>query len=93
MDQVVQQNAALVEQAAAAASSLQDEAGHLAQVVAIFQLTEPGARAVAKPGVARKPRLAAVPKVSAPAAAARPRPSARKTVNAPTQPDDAWEEF
>jgi methyl-accepting chemotaxis protein len=41
MDQVVQRNAALVEQAAAAASSLQDEAANLADVVAVFKLAEP----------------------------------------------------
>jgi methyl-accepting chemotaxis protein len=38
MDQVTQQNAALVEQAAAAAASLQDEAARLAQVVSVFTL-------------------------------------------------------
>ncbi|WP_435491655.1 methyl-accepting chemotaxis protein [Variovorax sp. ZT4R33] len=39
MDQVTQQNAALVEEAAAAAASLQDQAGSLSQLVGIFQLT------------------------------------------------------
>ena len=38
MDNVTQQNAALVEQAAAAAGSLQDQAAHLAQVVSVFRL-------------------------------------------------------
>ncbi|WP_026350100.1 methyl-accepting chemotaxis protein [Bordetella sp. FB-8] len=38
MDETTQQNAALVEQAAAAASSLQDQSGKLAQAVAIFKL-------------------------------------------------------
>jgi methyl-accepting chemotaxis protein len=38
MDQVTQQNAALVEEAAAAAQSLQDQAGHLEQVVDVFKL-------------------------------------------------------
>jgi len=38
MDHVTQQNAALVEEAAAAAQSLQDQAGHLEQVVSIFKL-------------------------------------------------------
>jgi len=40
MDQATQQNAALVEQAAAAAQSLQDQAILLAQVVSIFKLDE-----------------------------------------------------
>jgi methyl-accepting chemotaxis protein len=38
MDNVTHQNAALVEEAAAAAQSLQDQAGHLEQVVSIFKL-------------------------------------------------------
>jgi methyl-accepting chemotaxis protein len=38
MDQVTQQNAALVEQAAAAVGSLQDQALQLAQAVGVFQL-------------------------------------------------------
>lgn len=37
MDDVTQQNAALVEQAAAAAASLQNQAGHLEQVVSVFK--------------------------------------------------------
>ena len=38
MDQVTQQNAALVEEMAAAASSLQGQADDLVQVVSVFQL-------------------------------------------------------
>ncbi|MDP2449990.1 MAG: hypothetical protein Q8M93_17950 [Polaromonas sp.] len=38
MDQVTQQNAALVEEAAAAASSLQEQASGLSQVVSVFRL-------------------------------------------------------
>jgi len=37
MDQVTQQNAALVEQAAAAAESMQEQAAHLADVVSVFK--------------------------------------------------------
>ena len=46
MDQVTQQNAALVEEAAAAAGSLQEQAGSLSQLVGVFQLTsaEPARR-------------------------------------------------
>jgi methyl-accepting chemotaxis protein len=40
MDSMTQQNAALVEEAAAAAQSLQDQAGELARVVSIFKLVE-----------------------------------------------------
>jgi methyl-accepting chemotaxis protein len=41
MDQVTQQNAALVEEAAAAAGSMQDQAAQLAQVVRMFKLNAP----------------------------------------------------
>jgi methyl-accepting chemotaxis protein-2 (aspartate sensor receptor) len=40
MDRVTQQNAALVEEAAAAASSLQEQAGHLVQAVGVFRIAE-----------------------------------------------------
>jgi methyl-accepting chemotaxis protein len=50
MDDVTQQNAALVEQAAAAAASLQDQAGHLSQAVSVFKLESPQ-------GLAQKPRI------------------------------------
>jgi methyl-accepting chemotaxis protein len=38
MDQVTQQNAALVEEASAAAQSLREQAGSLSQVVGVFRL-------------------------------------------------------
>ncbi|OWY29286.1 methyl-accepting chemotaxis protein [Herbaspirillum robiniae] len=44
MDQATQQNAALVEQAAAGAQSLQEQAGRLADIVALFRLSEARAR-------------------------------------------------
>ncbi|OZI60293.1 methyl-accepting chemotaxis protein [Bordetella genomosp. 11] len=40
MDEVTQQNAALVEEAAAAAGSLQEQAGHLAEAVAVFKINQ-----------------------------------------------------
>ncbi len=42
MDNVTQQNAALVEKATAAAQSLQDQAAHLEQVVSVFKLEQDG---------------------------------------------------
>jgi methyl-accepting chemotaxis protein len=42
MDEMTQQNAALVEQAAAAAESLQEQALQLAQAVSVFKLSESG---------------------------------------------------
>jgi methyl-accepting chemotaxis protein I, serine sensor receptor len=40
MDEVTQQNAALVEEAAAAAQSLEDQAARLRQAVEVFQLAQ-----------------------------------------------------
>jgi len=57
MDSVTQQNAALVEQAAAAAGSLQDQAGNLEKMVSVFKLD--GMHEVsAKAAVHKKQQLA-----------------------------------
>ena len=48
IDRMTQQNAALVEESAAAAQSLQDQAGRLAQVVQQFQLDPAGVRLPAR---------------------------------------------
>jgi methyl-accepting chemotaxis protein len=45
MDDVTQQNAALVEEAAAAAAALEEQAEHLAQLVSVFKLDERDERA------------------------------------------------
>ncbi|HET8596584.1 MAG TPA: methyl-accepting chemotaxis protein [Castellaniella sp.] len=61
MDQVTQQNAALVEQAAAAAGSLSEQADRLADSVAVFRTGTGGTRkegAVATIAMAEVPRLA-----------------------------------
>jgi methyl-accepting chemotaxis protein-2 (aspartate sensor receptor) len=61
MDQVTQQNAALVEEAAAAANALQDQAAKLAKVVSVFKL-DPGGAGVAPPMAgARGPGSPAAP--------------------------------
>jgi methyl-accepting chemotaxis protein len=63
MDGVTQQNAALVEQAAAAAESLQEQAGHLAQVVSVFKLDDgpaAAARAPARHAAAVQQRMPAL---------------------------------
>ena len=63
MDQVTQQNAALVEEAAAAASSLQDQTARMRATVAVFRLDaspadEPRAAQLAMPRPPMKTRLA-----------------------------------
>jgi len=88
MDQVTQQNAALVEQAAAAAASLQEQAGSLVQAVSVFRLDR---SAQQPPAIARKAMAAA------PAAKPRPKsvekaPRAEPALNSAGGSGD-WTEF
>jgi len=46
MDEAVQQNLAMVEEAAAAANALRDEVGHLARVISVFNLEASAASSV-----------------------------------------------
>ncbi len=81
MDEVTQQNAALVEEAAAAAQSLEDQAGKLRTAVAVFQLDESAYKApasVAPKHAATPVRAAAARK----AASAQPRPVPQVAVKA-----------
>jgi methyl-accepting chemotaxis protein len=55
MDQVTQQNAALVEQSAAAAESMQQQAAQLAQVVSVFQVGGAADPAAGRPRGTRAP--------------------------------------
>ena len=71
MDTVTQQNAALVEEAAAAAGSLQEQASNLAQVVSVFHVGATGGDSAHARGAQR--RSAPVALARAPAAPARPR--------------------
>lgn len=92
MDEVTQQNAALVEEAAAAAQSLQDQVGVLSQVVNVFtltsisaQTTQPVRKLVAKPMLKR----------GAPTATKKPAlpRAARAAISAPQADSKDWEEF
>ena len=93
MDSMTQQNAALVEQAAAAAQSLQDQAGELARVVSIFKLEEGEEHHVSTH--AKAP--AAAPVVTSTAVVARPvvkrpaPPALKKPAAAPAAPKKAGE--
>jgi hypothetical protein len=53
MDEVTQQNAALVEEAAAAAGSLQEQANNLSQLVSVFKLDSTYAMATIVPAKLR----------------------------------------
>ncbi|ABE30964.1 hypothetical protein DR64_4160 [Paraburkholderia xenovorans LB400] len=88
MDEVTQQNAALVEEAAAAASSLEDQAGKLRHAVAVFQLEETGyaapPSAAPKRAPAPAPQRAVVARKGARTAAAHSAPQgATATASAP----------
>lgn len=91
MDQVTQQNAALVEQAAAAAQALQDQAAHLSGVVSVFNIGKTSL--LAQPVQATRP-LAARPAVDVtpPTAALKARTVPK--LDAPkTGSEDDWEQF
>jgi hypothetical protein len=79
MDEVTQQNAALVEQAAAAAQSLQEQAASLSEVVSVFQVSGGSALAPKKMAAATRPALRPVPR------------ALDNTVRSSTATD--WEEF
>jgi methyl-accepting chemotaxis protein-1 (serine sensor receptor) len=84
MDEVTQQNAALVEEAAAAAQSLENQAGALKAAVSVFQLNDGGLETVTAP-LSGKPARAAVhhvltaPKKRAVAASVAAAPARLKT--------------
>jgi methyl-accepting chemotaxis protein len=82
MDTVTQQNAALVEEAAAAAEAMKQQADKLEQVVSIFKVDSHADLRAAAP----LPKIASPSARKALAAPARP---ARKAVNAGSD----WEEF
>ncbi|MEW9900745.1 methyl-accepting chemotaxis protein [Chitinivorax sp. PXF-14] len=86
MDEVTQQNAALVEQAAASAESLEDQARSLVGAVAMFKLGDEGTLPLLQPP-AKQGRARAVAKAS-PAKAPARLPKA-----VPPTDDGDWEEF
>ena len=53
MDEMTQQNAALVEEAAAAARAMQEQAGELTQQVGFFQLSDDGRAPASRRRIAR----------------------------------------
>lgn len=95
MDHATQQNAALVEESAAAAGSLDNQAAELVRAVSVFKL--PGSqaavsapvRAMAAPSTSRAPvasRVAAPPARANPSGAAPPRPAKAAAPSAPRRP-------
>jgi methyl-accepting chemotaxis protein len=90
MDQVTQQNAALVEEAAAAAAGMQDQAGHLSQLVRRFRVADARAPAAARAAAPRRPAAPASRLVVAPAG---PTPKHRATAPKAAEAVQEWEEF
>ena len=92
MDLVTQQNAALVEESAAAANSLKSQAEQLLQSVAVFQL-----EGVAKngPAAATRPRVQPSPARPAfkPNKLAAPKPAVKKVTQATSVGSDDWASF
>jgi hypothetical protein len=97
MDEMTQQNAALVEQAAAAAESMRTQASTLAQAVAVFKLNSVDQQAMLaapptrSPDTQRKPlqaRSASKATTMKPAQS----PDAKKSA-LPAGTGDEWEEF
>ena len=101
LDQMTQQNAALVEQSAAAAESLKDQALKLADVMSIFRLDSraPSTPAQAIRSISATKRVPAVSKPSAkatpaPRAQHAPQPTPASTVPTSTLAgSDEWETF
>jgi len=108
MDQVTQQNAALVEEMAAAASSLKSQAQELVQTVAVFKLAQGqgGFAAAPRPAAAPVSHSAPKPMAAAPKSTPKFKPAARPAaLNAPAAAapkaapaaksggDDDWESF
>ncbi len=95
MDEATQQNAALVEEAAAASESLDEQCHSLNQMVRVFKLLDEED----EPSTPPEPIIAVTPSPEAPTAPIKKAP-ATKPVNAPTRnvnmsldDDDEWEEF
>jgi methyl-accepting chemotaxis protein len=101
LDEVTQQNAALVEEAAAASKSMDDQASNLQELVSIFSIGDAMAEQAAPPARPRATAKAStVPSAGSDRRrgpkAARPAPARSRTASSASRADDAdenWEEF
>ncbi|OEZ90683.1 methyl-accepting chemotaxis protein [Duganella phyllosphaerae] len=93
MDEVTQQNAALVEQAAAAANSMQEQASILSQVVSVFKVGQQQAsQAAPRPAQHPAARPATPPPATRRIAIAKPAP-ARPAKDVSKAEAGEWEQF
>ncbi|MES2040148.1 MAG: methyl-accepting chemotaxis protein [Pseudomonadota bacterium] len=97
MDEMTQQNAALVEEAAAAAGALQDQAQNLSRIVSVFKLDQgqvagskpvPAARSAPVKSASERPVVRSLPKLVAKTV----KPAATRKEPVAAAADD-WEEF
>ncbi|HWR77134.1 MAG TPA: hypothetical protein VN283_07995, partial [Thiobacillus sp.] len=88
MDDATQQNAALVEQAAAAAESLQEQAAKLAEAVSVFKLDGMNSQRAELPVLSDRARALPTKPKAAAAAVARP-----KKLAAAGGSKEEWEAF
>jgi len=103
MDQVTQQNAALVEESAAAAESMEEQARQLAQAVSVFKLAgaaaaDPTRTAIERAQVAAKAQPAVAKahgakSPPAPTPAPKSAPAPKLAAKAKAEADDEWAEF
>ena len=100
LDQMTQQNAALVEESAAAAESLKEQAHRLADVVGQFrvaQATQAAQAIIGRVQQATRPAAVPVPPPAPLADKAAPAPQAQSRPSSPPPPkpgaDDNWETF
>jgi methyl-accepting chemotaxis protein len=89
MDEVTQQNSALVEENAATAKTLEDQSSALDGRVAVFQLDDAGQPAATPVAAPRKPAVKAPARKAAPAAARAP----ARNVQGALAVKEEWEEF
>ena len=108
LDQVTQQNAALVEESAAAAASLSQQAQQLVQAVAVFQLGQYEVQAsrrapsrpvalptkpVARPVLSSSARAPVARHAAALAGLSKAAAPAQRPASAPALSNDDWESF
>ncbi|TQT57811.1 methyl-accepting chemotaxis protein, partial [Xanthomonas perforans] len=103
MDEATQQNAALVEEATAAARAMEEQAGQLSDAVSIFKVQQvaavataakrpaPPRLAAAKPGAARSATTKRAPVSAGVAATATATP--RPVIAAAANGESSWQEF
>jgi methyl-accepting chemotaxis protein len=96
MDEVTQQNAALVEEAAAAAESLEEQARGLVETVNMFKLAEGGGRSRKLVSASTNPALPSVSASAAPSQTAgviKAKPATKAALPHLADAGDLWEEF